>query len=79
VEYGGNNRGTTTFGMEYPESLGVRHGDTIDALLLNGTKYGGNGGADPVVVSLDDDDYWNSFKVNAVCTAVTKQAIGAAA
>jgi hypothetical protein len=51
--------GGNPFALEYPRSLGVRAGELIDALVLNGVQHGGSGGANPTQAELKADDYWN--------------------
>ncbi len=63
LEFG--DEGGTPFDMEYPASIGIRHGDYVDALLINGTQHGGMGGVNPTQVALSGDDYWSEFEVHA--------------
>lgn len=63
LEFGGE--GGNPFDMEYPTSIGMRHGRFVDALLLNGTQHGGMGGDNPTQVALNGDDYWSEFEVHA--------------
>jgi hypothetical protein len=64
IEFGGRKPGSP-FEMEYPASVGMRSGDQVDALILNGLRHGGTGGINPVIMTLDDDDYWGSFTVRS--------------
>lgn len=52
------------FTLQFPAMIGMRHGAWIDALVLNGTQYGGRGGLNPEQrdVSLD---YIAEFRVRA--------------
>jgi hypothetical protein len=51
--------------LEYPNAIGIRHGALVDALLLNDTRHGGQGGENPQIFSLDEDDYWTEIEVHS--------------
>jgi hypothetical protein len=57
--------GGKPFGAQSPRAIGIRGGQYVDALVLNGSRHGGLGGAHPEVKELNDDDYWNAFSVMA--------------
>jgi len=63
VEFG--EGGGNEFAMENPVSIGMRTGEYVDALLLNGVQHGGNGGGNPNQFALSGDDYWSEFEVHA--------------
>jgi hypothetical protein len=62
-EFGG--QGGSDFALEFPQSIGFRHGDLVDALSLNGNLHGGQGGDNPIIISLDTDDYWTTVEVHS--------------
>ena len=53
--FGGN--GGNQFEIEAVKSLGLRSGGRIDALLLNGTRHGGNGGVEGTTLEFHPDEY----------------------
>ena len=57
--FGGN--GGAEFSSEYPSSIGIRTGQYIDALILNGMQHGGSGGSNPSTFQLSPEDYWTEF------------------
>lgn len=63
VEIGGP--GGDPFGLDYPRTIGLRSGDTVDALLLNGSQYGGRGGGNPREYTPLGEDYWAEFEIHA--------------
>ena len=53
VEFGGQIG--EPFPMEFVNTIGFRNGDIIDALVLNGTKHGGDGGRNPTEIDVNRD------------------------
>jgi hypothetical protein len=53
----GGNGGSHSFDIEAVKSLGLRYGDLIDALLLNGRRPGGGGGVEGTIVEFHPDEY----------------------
>jgi hypothetical protein len=53
--YGGG--GGASFPMQFPRRIGARGGNVVDALLLNGSQYGGGGGSGGQVEVLGADEY----------------------
>jgi hypothetical protein len=43
--------------------IGIRSGDWVDAVNLNGVRHGGEGGEPTARISLNEDDYWSEFEV----------------
>ena len=62
LEYG-SSKGPA-FDKQYPRSIGFRCGSVIDAIILNGNRYGGDGGVSTEIVTLPDSDYWSDFEVH---------------
>lgn len=61
--YGGNGGGP--FSPRNPQSVGLRSGDFIDAIIIDGEQFGGSGGGNPTIETLNSDDYWNAYTVRA--------------
>jgi hypothetical protein len=59
----GSNSGGAPFTFEYPQSIGLSTAAEVDALFLNGTQHGGDGGGTRTDATLADGDYWNYFSV----------------
>jgi hypothetical protein len=53
--FGGN--GPVVFPIQAVKSIGFRAGRYVDALLLNGARYGGRGGTESVVLDFRSDEY----------------------
>ena len=53
--FGGNGGGP--FDIEAVKSVGFRSGDRIDALLLNGSRYGGAGRRESTTLEFHPDEY----------------------
>lgn len=45
-------------------TIGIRTGSLVDAIVLDGTRYGGGGGG-LSVMTLDDGEFINSFYIRA--------------
>lgn len=58
---GGN--GGLEFKAGMPESIGVRTGNVVDAIIINGKPYGGGGGEQTTQYQLQPGDYWTDFEV----------------
>ncbi len=52
----GSNEGTP-FSLQPVKSLRLRTGRYIDAIVLNGARYGGTGGGETDVIHFDNDEY----------------------
>lgn len=61
--YGGNGGGE--FGPRSPDKVGIRTGAMVDAIIINGERFGGMGGGNPTIVDLGPDDYWSEFHVRS--------------
>jgi hypothetical protein len=61
--YGGN--GGSPFPASSPHSVGLRTGDLVDAIIINGQHYGGDGGGNPTIQTLGPDEYWSAFSVRS--------------
>lgn len=59
--YGGN--GGKEFELTEVSSLGLRSGDLVDAIIINGIRYGGTGGRATPEYTLAEDDYINHIDV----------------
>ena len=53
--FGGN--GGHPFSMEGVTSVGLRAGQWIDAIIINGIQHGGDGGSPSDVIEIDYDNY----------------------
>ena len=61
--FGGNGGGN--FADQFPDKLGLRAGNRVDALVLNGVRYGGSGGSNPQEIDLGANDYWCEFQLRS--------------
>lgn len=61
--FGGN--GGVAFAPRVVQSIGIRSGAMVDALILNGDHYGGYGGGPSPVITLEDNDYIKQIDVRA--------------
>ncbi len=55
--------GGSNFDIEFISDIGFRSGERVDAILLNGTRRGGKGGSEGVVLNLQADEYINQMKI----------------
>jgi len=53
--YGGT--GGAVFALAAVKEIGLRTGDRVDQITVNGVAHGGNGGSDRGSITLDDDEY----------------------
>ncbi len=53
--------GGVPFDLNVVRSIGIRHGDFVDALVLNGIRHGGTGGVASLEHTLEGDDYINQI------------------
>lgn len=58
---GGN--GGKPFAIEAVRTIGFRSGKRVDALLLNGSRKGGKGGSESVVLELQGDEYIDHMEI----------------
>ncbi|WP_088892113.1 jacalin-like lectin [Leptolyngbya ohadii] len=67
--FGGNNPFNRDGGSPFPiqpiKTLGVQTGDAVDALILNGRRYGGRGGRETEQLELGRDEYINKIVVRS--------------
>ena len=63
LNFGGTGGGP--FNSQFPFSIGLRSGSYVDALILNGNTYGGNGGHEGDTIYFDSDEYINSIKIRS--------------
>lgn len=63
LSYGGGGGGP--FPPRHPHSVGLRTGGYVDAIILNGDRFGGEGGGATPVETLDGDDYWCAFELRS--------------
>lgn len=61
--YGGN--GGSEFAADYIQSLGLRTGEEVDAITINGTKHGGKGGGDRGTLVFDTDEYISDITIRS--------------
>jgi hypothetical protein len=61
--YGGQGGGP--FSPRNPQSVGLRSGSLVDAIIINGEQFGESGGSNPTIATLNGDDYWSEFTVRA--------------
>jgi hypothetical protein len=55
---------TNPFPATDPRSLGLRTGAAVDAIIINGNRYGGHGGWNVTPIeTLRADDYWTEIEV----------------
>jgi hypothetical protein len=45
------------------ESIAIRHGNKVDAIIINGTRYGGGGGDQTQTLTLGQDEYINKMVI----------------
>jgi hypothetical protein len=64
MEFGFQPAGSSQFSLEFPQTIGMRHGGGIDALVLNGNQFGGHGGLNPEIIDINED-YIVEFRVRA--------------
>ncbi len=63
LTFGGDGGGPFVGG--HPGSLGLRGGALLDAIIINGQKYGGDGGSATSVETLSPGEYWNSIYIRS--------------
>jgi hypothetical protein len=63
LTFGGGGGGP--FNGGHPGSLGLRGGSLLDAIIINGQKYGGDGGSATNIETLSPGEYWNSIYVRS--------------
>jgi len=63
MQCGGNGGGD--FASESPDKIGLRHGQEVDALILNGNQHGGGGGLPTPQLELDPGDYWTHVLIRS--------------
>lgn len=63
-EFGGSG-GDWSFPMQYPFSIGLAGDKLVDAIVVNGGRYGGGGGGNVVELTLGDTEYWSMFNLRS--------------
>ena len=61
--YGGD--GGSQFAPDYIQSLAIRTGSEVDAIIINGSKHGGDGGSISTTLIFDTDEYISSVKIRS--------------
>lgn len=61
--YGGD--GGSQFAPDYIQSLAIRSGAEVDAIIINGTKHGGDGGGMSTTLIFDTDEYISTVKIRS--------------
>ncbi|MEM9798561.1 MAG: jacalin-like lectin [Pseudomonadota bacterium] len=55
--------GGKSFGIQAVRTIGFRSGNRVDALVLNGSRKGGNGGRESKVLELQGDEYIEHMEI----------------
>jgi hypothetical protein len=55
--------GGSNFDIEFITDIGFRSGERVDAILLNGSRHGGKGGKEGLVLNLQTDEYIDNMKI----------------
>ena len=63
VTFGGSGGGE--FAAQVVKSFGVYSGQEVDRIILNGTRYGGEGGGHRGEITLGSDEYFNYLKIRS--------------
>jgi hypothetical protein len=61
--YGGNGGGE--FAPDYIQSLAIRTGEEVDAIIINGKKNGGDGGSLSTTLIFDSDEYISQILIRS--------------
>lgn len=61
--FGGD--GGSQFDADYIQSLAIRTGSEVDAIIINGNKHGGDGGSMSTTLVFDTDEYISSVKIRS--------------
>jgi hypothetical protein len=61
--YGGG--GGSEFAADYIQSLAIRSGSEVDAIIINGTKHGGGGGSMSTTLIFDSDEYISAITIRS--------------
>lgn len=61
--YGGS--GGSAFAPDYIQSLAIRTGSEVDAIIINGTRHGGDGGSQSTTLIFDSDEYINEITIRS--------------
>ena len=61
--FGGDGGGP--FSPRSPDSVGLRSGSLVDAIIINGEQFGGSGGCNPTIENLGSDDYWSAIQIRS--------------
>lgn len=61
--YGGNGGGA--FAPDYIQSLAIRTGEEVDAIIINGKKNGGDGGSLSTTLIFDSDEYISQILIRS--------------
>jgi hypothetical protein len=69
MDYGTGQQRGDPFPLQFPNSIGLRGHDWIDALVLNGVTHGSPFKGDPTdQISLNPNDYWNRIEIHGYRT-----------